>query len=620
MKARSIKRLSPAGLALTALVGCQTWQPDYNLVAQVEEGQHALASEAALETLPTGPDAREDVGYGLASIRLGMTQLADGQVEAAELPLLAAYEILRTQGVNDGRALMLLLQDEEDFQYWKGEPFEQAMAYAYFSAQLASVDDWYNAVVAADNAIFQLNNFEEAVGKAKDRALAKATTEEERQEIEESFGDSADPQAVFFAAESVSVQEGNTVTNSDGSTSVEPDEDAFEEFFFESGYVPEQTNFVVGYMMQGIASLAASNAAEDQAKARDAFTRAVQYNPSLEPLTRSLLNGEVNTVLWVDHGKGPEKFRYGYAEAFSKFRELMTLNSALKVALRGGVGEYTESGLRGATGEGAFPPAANLNEYALDHRWLNLQNARVAKAVFGDALIATGAVVAATSDDVEGKLIGAGIALVGFLQRQGAKADIRHIEIMPQRVYFAAMQIDQDDTTIELEVQGQPGSRLKLPGMNPPADNERLQFRYVRLNNPQSGVAPAWATSGRVVYANDRYEGSTPGDDLPFIMGGSCVRTPSSETLAYYQRSGNLTDLTLTDLENLYVAEGITWELGDQRGVAYRHVLEGGTSLIAPFTGTAGYARLFCQQHTAYVPVSEELRSYLGLDQPLIQR
>lgn len=611
--------LSVGAIVLAGLSGCQTWSSNTAMMNAVSNGQHSIASEMAIDAMPLGEDAREDVGYSLASIRLGMTQLADGQVQAAELPLLSTYEILRTQGINDGRELMLLLQDEEDFSYWKGEPFEQAMAYAYFSAQLASVNDWYNAVVAADNAIFQLNNFEESIGKAKETALDAASTPEERAEVEAAYGEGADPQAVFYAAEQASVREGKVETSDDGKESFEPSEEAFDDFMG-TGYVPEETNFVVGYMMQGISALAAGGALENESKARDAFARAVQYNPSLEPLTQALLNGEANTVFWVDYGIGPEKYQYGYADAFAKFRPRMTGSGALSITLQGGAGEYTESGLRGASGDGKFPVAADINSYALDHRWLNLQNARVAKAIFGDTLIASGALLALYADDMETRIAGVFLSVVGWIQKKGAAADIRHIEIMPQRVYFAAAQIDQADTTIEFQVSDGRGSRLRIPGVNPPADGQGFQFRYIRLNSPSGGLAPAWATSGQLVYANDHYEGVVPGDSLPFIMGGTCVRSPSAETLSYYQQNGNLQDLTLDDLEGLYRAENITWEIGDQGGVSVRHVLEGGRSLIPPMDTTAGFARLFCQRHQPYVPTSDELRAYMDSRQAVALR
>jgi hypothetical protein len=139
-------------------------------------------------------------------------------------------------------------------------------------------------------------------------------------------------------------------------------------------------------------------------------------------------------------------------------------------------------------------------------------------------------------------------------------------------------------------------------------------FRYARLN--AASEAPEWAHSGIVRYANPHHEQPVAGDHLPYIMGGTCTRPPTPGTLARYRAEGSLTDVSLEKLQNLYRAEGITWRLGDQRGLPTTHILEGGTSLIAPADGTAGYARLFCQLHPPYEPKSEQLKRFMRQREP----
>jgi hypothetical protein len=131
-----------------------------------------------------------------------------------------------------------------------------------------------------------------------------------------------------------------------------------------------------------------------------------------------------------------------------------------------------------------------------------------------------------------------------------------------------------------------------------------MQLLYARI--PPAG-AP-WASSGQVVYANDRTTADIPGDDLPYIMGGRCVRTPSAATIARYHAKGRLKNMTAVELENLYREEGIALAVEDQRGESRKHILEGGTSLVCPLAGSTGYARLFCQTHQPYQPKSEALR------------
>ena len=80
------------------------------------------------------------------------------------------------------------------------------------------------------------------------------------------------------------------------------------------------------------------------------------------------------------------------------------------------------------------------------------------------------------------------------------------------------------------------------------------------------------------------------------------MRTPSDAALRHYQQAGYLTGMTVADLDNLYRLEGI--ETGDRRrhGAEGLHVLEGGSSLIAPVAGSAGFARLFCTLHAPLLP------------------
>ncbi len=104
------------------------------------------------------------------------------------------------------------------------------------------------------------------------------------------------------------------------------------------------------------------------------------------------------------------------------------------------------------------------------------------------------------------------------------------------------------------------------------------------------------------------------GDGLPYILGGTCVRRPTPEVLAYYQSQGQLASMTLNELENLYRAEGVSLDGSGEAGAAARgdapavmHILEGGKSIQVPLAGTAGYLRLLCREHPAYRPRSKEL-------------
>lgn len=534
---------------MLGLVGCSSWQPSEALVSSSQRGDFQVSREVIRSQISTKPTNRNQI---LDRVRLGMADLADGQIEGAESPFLAAYDLLRTRGVNEGVDARIFFSTEEDEKNWKGDPFEIAAAYAYFSAQLASVGDWGSARAAAGESLFLLADFEAVIEGDPGQAPSQ-----------------------------------------------ELDED-------DNGYQPVETNFAPGYFMAGLASYAMSAQTGDDRfldEARDQFRKSALFAPGTGELGRAILAGQVNTVLWVDFGKGPQKHRQGNNAEFSEYRPV-----------RRSGGQPLNVSVNGSTFE-AFAPAADFNEYALDHRWRNSQGVRVAKAAIGEGLFIGGFVVANNADNAGQALAGLGAMLIGAISKSSAQADIRHNELLPQRGYFAGLWVEGVRDTVELEVEGVAGSRLVLTGLGQPGDTsftgDPVQFRYVRLLDGY-GAAPYWATSGAVYYASDEYAGAVAGSDLPYILGGRCVRSPSQKVFAEYEAGGLLPDgMTLIGLQSLCRAEGLTWELTDQGGLAERHVLEGGRSLVAPAAGTTGFARVFGQLHGEYVPRSAELKGVL---------
>jgi hypothetical protein len=261
--------------------------------------------------------------------------------------------------------------------------------------------------------------------------------------------------------------------------------------------------------------------------------------------------------------------------------------------------------------------ATDLNRMARSHRWNNLEDVRLIKSTLGDVLVAGGIAVAASGaddkddDDRASAIIaGAAIAGLGELLQAGSAADVRHAEFFPQRIFVVPVQLGQGVSSVTLQVENDARSKVVLSGLTPP-QGDRLQLRYVRV--PVWG--DAWQRAGEMVYANDFWSQRVAGDELPYIFGGACVSRPSGAVLQRYQSAGQLTGLTLTDLENLYRAEGITWTVEDQQGRMLRHVLDGGTSLVPALPGTLGYQRLFGQRHQAYEPRSEELKAALASEQ-----
>ncbi len=520
-----------------ALAGGCASGPD--LPVLMDRGEFGVVREALAGSLT---EDRSDRSYILDRMGLTIASLADGYPRQARVASGEMYDLLSTAGINEDRTVASVVL-VEGVKIWKGEPFEQAMAYAYVSMARASEGQWDNAGVAARESLFRLKTFGDRVSTSAD-----LVREAQRR---------------------------------DGESSA----------YLDSGYQPVETDFVPGYVLAGLSALALGSTAE----ATDQFSKAVRFNAGMKPVTDRLLGGSFNTVLVVEAGVGPEKVRYGPDGALTRF-----------VPRRGSLSD--QAGLvaevDGVTLE-PVPVAADMNELAAKHFWNNLEDVRRAKSLIGNVLVAGGAIVAMSSDDRRAQTAGLAVALGGLLLKATSGADTRHCEFLPQRVYFVPMTIEKADTTVRLSVSGRSWS-IVLPGVDPPAEGERFQLRYVRI--PAAPVDWARAGATAVLYANDGYAGRVAGDELPYILGGTCVRMPTLEVLERYQAAGRLRDLTLADLRNLYAAEGIILDPNDPRLVGERHVLEGGRSLVAPQAGTAGYTRVFCRGHLPYAARSKEVR------------
>ncbi len=84
----------------------------------------------------------------------------------------------------------------------------------------------------------------------------------------------------------------------------------------------------------------------------------------------------------------------------------------------------------------------------------------------------------------------------------------------------------------------------------------------------------------------------------PWILGGTCCRTPSGEVLADYKEHGHVAkDMTLEELTILYKEKGIKTAL-DHRGCNNMcewgpHVVKGGKCMVPPTPMTQNYEEVF---------------------------
>jgi hypothetical protein len=538
-----------AAAALLALAGatlpaCQGAGPDLATLRSVDRGEFGQARAALSARLPAD---RADRAFLLERLKLLILDLGDGLPQITERLSAEIFDTLRTQGLNADKTVASVVINE-DIKIWKGEPFEQAMAYHYIALARLMQNDWDNARAAAESSLFLLKDF-----GANERG-------------ERLTGEDLARRAARPASQGGSID-------------------------LDKSYTPRPSDFTLGRVMSGVASLALNRTQE----AQEQFAQARAIRPELGPTLDTLASGSWNTLLVVDIGLGPQKVAYGPDNALSVFRPWPDARSddrPLTVRL----GEQSLS----------VPQACDLNTMAQDHRWNNLEDVRTAKSLFGTGMLVGGAALA-TSRSRDAQLAGLGLILAGAISKAGAHADTRYCEVLPQRVYLVPLKIDSANPALSLQLPG--GPSVNLPGLTPPSAPERFQVRYVRVPAGPRG-SPAWADAATPRYTHDRSLDRVPGDELPFIMGGTCVRTPAPATLQRYQSAGRLRGFTTADLENLYRAEGIAWTGADVMASPSpdtRHVLEGGRSLVAPLEGTTGFLRLFYAPHPPYAPRSREL-------------
>ncbi len=457
----------------------------------------------------------------LPMLNLGVVNLADGLAEEAEEPFNRVYEILRMRDVNADTRLTAAVS-YEGATYFKGEPFEQAMAYCFIATQKASIGDFDNCRAAANAALELLDEFDAFRGTSDPRTSGQS-------------------------------------------------------------YAVARNQFALAYLLSAIGNRGMGR--DDEA--RDFVERVNKINPELGALGRALLDASVNTIFVVDAGAGPRKVDLGNGSV------------GFVSAARGGNSPIQAS--VNAENRTAWPPAANLDALAQRYSWDELRGARQAKNAIGSGLVIGGTIVATQASDDEAQLAGVAMIAAGLLASAMSSPDLRQVDILPQRVYLVPARVTSPGSTVTLAFGGRPA--MVLPAVDPPSAGDRLKVRYVRL----PGDVP-WVLADQVNYANDRFGGYVPGQNLPYILGGRCVRTPTHALLREYQAAGFLQGMTLADLLELYRQEGIRIGTDGTGGRVGGHILEGGSWLYTPQDGTTGYTRLYAGTHPAYRPRSEAVR------------
>lgn len=359
---------------------------------------------------------RSSRDYLLDRMRLGLAAMAAGDQRTADEAWEEVYELLRLQGVNADKTVPSVVLNE-DVKFWKGEPFEQAMGFFYVAVHYAGMGSWDNARAAASNALFYLRDF--------GRDPAGGPMEAER---------------LILKAQ---VEGGG---------------------YLEHGYVPTPSDFALGHLMMAMANVQLGRVEE----AADHAHAAVKINPRLAALADHILSGKYNTVLVVDYGLGPQKIGTGPDNAVAKFMPL-TPSGNQPLQVTAGAERWS------------FQPVADLNRMAADLKWNNLEDVRIAKSRIGSLLMMAGtaAVVigsgAGSEEAVYGGLGGLG---AGLFSKAGAHADTRYVEVLPQRVYVAPVQVPEGES-VQVQILGLPQARAVVQPR--PAADGSARLCYVRL-------------------------------------------------------------------------------------------------------------------------------------------
>ncbi|MEO0476517.1 MAG: hypothetical protein AAF085_11195 [Planctomycetota bacterium] len=384
-------------------------------------------------------DDRSERRYMLDRMRAGVLNLDAGDLRRSERWFSEVYDVLRTQGLNEDKTVRSVVFTE-GVKVWKGEPFEQAMALVYYGFVQASQGSWDNARAAAGNALFYLRDFEpEEEGQSGSGGERRIDTEEIAR------------RAAAYEAK----QRG------------EEPEFASGDEYLDNGYVAEENNFTMAYLLHGIASQQLGRDAE----ASDYFNRVVKLSPAHRPLVEQLRAGDYNTILVVADGLGPRKVATGPGGALSRYQPIDTTRTNARVSI---VGQTPYD----------LPAVTNLNGMALDHRWNNLEDVRVAKNVIGNVLVAGGLIVVAEGIDDESwetAAIGAGIAALGLLMKGTAKANTDYCDVFPQRLFVAALNITEPNTDVTIDLPDVwPAGGATLRSLDPPLKNQAA-FYYLRV-------------------------------------------------------------------------------------------------------------------------------------------
>lgn len=584
--------LAPLALMLLAISSCGPRSRDMQLINDSNRAEFADARIAASNDARASND-RDRLMHDMNTL---IAAMADGVPAAGEAPARRVYDTLRTAGINEGKTLEAFFTTEDSARVYKGEPYEQAMSFCYiglFDALSAGGTDWGNLRAGANNSLFTLRDFATLDLNAQPRQSTATDAPNDRRRRPR---DRARPEPA-------------PGPHADNSSPAPVDPGAPPAPSSPTIGAPVPSDFALGYALRAIAARQLNEPDE----VRTTCAQLKQIDPELAGLADIIQTGSYNTVLLVDFGIGPAKIATGDDRTIIRFQD-QTPSTRDTLIVQAGASR------------GEFPVLLDLNALARQSRWTNLEPMRRAKSLIGTGLIAAGAgavIIGSGERSQAAQLAGIGAIAAGLLLKATSYADTRQIDLMPQRLYIALLELPAPGGPVELQVSRFPESRVVLPFVPTPRTDVSgvARLHYVRLPS----AAGAWATQPAQYWGDGVAPPDAPGIpaaaiNAPYILGGRCVRTPSDTVLDSYHRAGILTEImSASALEQLYRDEGIKLlGTGPHDTFIGAHILERGTWLFSPLPGSTGAARVYNQLHAPYVPRSPRVQQLKAQYAPLI--
>ncbi|MEM7682370.1 MAG: hypothetical protein AAF288_10485 [Planctomycetota bacterium] len=387
-----------------------------------------------------GDEVSDDRGsrrYVLDRLRTGVAALDAGRVGAAEGYFDQVYDLLRTQGLNADRTVASVVLTE-GVKIWKGEPFEQALGIAYFGITRGVQGSWDNVRAASAASLFYLRDF---AGKSS------------------ASSDAPRPGADGYWT----IQDASL-----GLTSAAQDADGGLDEVMAGGYVAERSDFTLGYLLHGAASLQLGERAEGRAY----LAAATAVDPRLRSVARTIERGQYNALLVVGYGIGPVKQAYGPAESLTRFAPMTPSGDQMLVVEVDGreVGRY--------------PVVLDVNRMASDHRWNSLEDVRQAKAVLGEVALYTGLVagaIAIENRDENAAIVAGAALLTSAIMTASARADVAYCDLFPQRFYVAPITVPYPGANVWVRLSGLPRAYREVGVVPNPPPGYGASLVYTRV-------------------------------------------------------------------------------------------------------------------------------------------